>query len=63
MNKIFLRRKEVAELLGVSIRTVDRYIFSGLIQASKKGHMVLVHAESVTIENILSIKPNFQNHI
>ena len=63
MDRLFYRRKEVAEQLGISVKTVDRYIISGRIRASKQAHMVLIHAESVTKENILSIKPKFKNKL
>jgi len=63
IRKIFFRRKEVAAMLGVSVKTIDRYIISGRIKASKQAHIVLIHAESVTKENILSVKPKFKNQI
>lgn len=63
MERLFYRRKEVAQILGVSEKTVDRYIISGRIRASKQDHMVLIHAESVTKENILSVRPKFNNKL
>jgi len=62
-NRLFYRRKEVAKKLGVSERTVDRIIRKGFLKASKHGHIVLIYAESVTKENILSVKPKFKNQI
>ena len=38
----FLTREEVADLLKVSTRTVDRYIDSGALLASKVGRLVRV---------------------
>lgn len=61
VKKIFLRRKQVSLMLSISEKTVDRLIRNGKLKASKQNHMVLIHAESVTKENILSIKPNFNN--
>ncbi|MGN6503137.1 MAG: helix-turn-helix domain-containing protein, partial [Pseudolysinimonas sp.] len=38
----FLTREDVAEMLKVSTRTVDRYIDSGSLPASKVGRLVRV---------------------
>ena len=55
----FWNKKQTASYLCCSIKTVDRLISNGRIRAFKMGRKVLVYAETVTEENINSIKPKF----
>lgn len=55
----FWNKKQTASYLCCSIKTVDRLIRNGRIKAFKMGSKVLVYAETVTEENIISIKPKF----
>jgi excisionase family DNA binding protein len=52
-------KKETSNHLRSSTKTVDRLISNGRIKAFKIGRKVLVYAESVTEENINSIRPKF----
>lgn len=55
----FWNKKQTASYLCCSIKSVDRLIRNGRIKAFKMGSKVLVYAETVTENNINSIKPNF----
>lgn len=55
----FWNKKQTASYLCCSTKTVGRLISSGRIRAFKMGRKVLVYAETVTEENINSIKPKF----
>jgi excisionase family DNA binding protein len=55
----FWTKMETSRHLKSSIKTVDRLISNGRIRAFKMGRKVLIYAETVTEENINSIKPNF----
>lgn len=55
----FWTKMETSRHLKSSIKTVDRLISNGRIKAFKMGRKVLIYAETVTEENINSIKPNF----
>jgi excisionase family DNA binding protein len=55
----FWSKKQTSSYLCCSIKTVERLISNGRIRAFKMGRKVLVYAETVTEQNINSIKPNF----
>lgn len=57
-------RKQAAEMLSVSTKTVDRWIRSGFIKAFKStgSNKVLIYADSITQENLQSPKPKFNNY-
>ena len=55
----FWTKKETSCHLRASTKTVDRLISNGRIRAFKIGRKVLIYAETVTEENINSIKPKF----
>lgn len=46
-NKFSLSRKEAADLLGVSTRTLDRYIRGGKLNSRKKGGTILLNEDEV----------------
>ena len=52
-------KKETSKHLRSSEKTIDRLIKNGRIKAFKMGRKVLIYAETVTEENINSIKPKF----
>jgi excisionase family DNA binding protein len=52
-------KKETSCHLRSSVKTVDRLISNGRIKAFKMGRKVLIYAETVTEENINSIRPKF----
>lgn len=54
-NKEFLKISEAARLLGVSQKTVYRWILSGELAASKMGGLHLIHRED--LQSRLSVKP------
>lgn len=56
-------QKETAIYLRKSIRTVSRLVKSGRIRGFKLGENgdILIYAETVTEENINSIKPRFNS--
>lgn len=58
----YLSRHEAATHLRVSTKTLDRLIRSDRIRAFKLGKRVLIHYDSLTEENINSIKPKFINN-
>jgi excisionase family DNA binding protein len=58
----YLSRYEAASYLRVSYKTIDRLIRDNRIKAFKLGKRVLIHYDSLTEENINSIKPKFQNN-
>lgn len=47
-KKLAYSRKEVAELLGIHINTVDRYIKQGIIPARKLGSRWLIPAAALS---------------
>ena len=55
----FWTKKETSHHLRSSTKTVERLISNGRIRAFKMGRKVLIYAETVTEENINSIKPKF----
>lgn len=55
----FWTKKETSSHLRSSTKTVDRLISNGRIKAFKIGRKVLIYADTVTEENINSIKPKF----
>ncbi|MFA6274042.1 MAG: helix-turn-helix domain-containing protein [Candidatus Paceibacterota bacterium] len=57
----FFNRFEAARYLKVSTKTIDRLIRDNRIKAFKLGKRVLIYSESLTEENINSVKPKFQN--
>ena len=57
----FLSRYETASYLKVSVKTIDRLIRDNRVHAFKLGKRVLVHFDSITEENINSVKPKFKN--
>lgn len=57
----YLSRYEAATHLRVSSKTIDRLIRDNRINAFKIGNRVLIHYDSLTEENINSVKPKFQN--
>lgn len=59
LPSIFWTRKETANHLRSSIKTIDRLIRDGRIKAMKINSKVLIYAETITEENINSIKPKF----
>lgn len=46
-KKLAYSRKEVAELLGIHVNSVDRYIKQGAIPARKLGSRWLIPAEAL----------------
>lgn len=56
-----LTKKEAGEALKISQKTIDRLIKNGRIKSFKLGRKVLIYSETLTEENINSIKPNFLN--
>lgn len=59
--KTLLTRKEAGEALKISLKTIDRLIKNGRIKGFKLGRKVLIYSDTLTEENINSIKPNFLN--
>lgn len=55
----YLSRYEAASYLKISAKTIDRLIRDNRIKAFKLGKRVLIHFDSLTEENINSIKPRF----
>jgi excisionase family DNA binding protein len=55
----FWNKKQTSIYLCCSTKTVTRLITNGKIKAFKMGSKVLIYAETVTEENICSIRPNF----
>ncbi|GEC77727.1 excisionase family DNA-binding protein [Flavobacterium aquatile] len=58
----YLNRNEAASHLRISTRSVDRLIRSNRIRAFKLGKRVLIYYDSLTEENINSVKPKFLNN-
>jgi excisionase family DNA binding protein len=58
----FWTKKETSYNIRSSTKTVDRLISDGRIKAFKLGRKVLIYPESVTEENINSIKPKFNKN-
>ncbi|MDI1317915.1 hypothetical protein [Flavobacterium sp.] len=56
-------KKEAGAYLRKSVRSISRYLADGKIKGFKLGENgdVLVYAETVTEENLNSIKPKFNN--
>lgn len=65
MEQKYCSRKEAARILGVSTRTIDRWIRDGRIEAFKPygGKKVLICLDSLLEENLKSPKPKFFNTI
>ena len=58
---MYLSRYEVAAHLKISTKTLDRLIRDNRVRAFKLGKRVLIHFDSLTEENINSVKPKFKN--
>ncbi len=43
-----LTRDDASKMLGVSTRTVDRYIHSGKIRTKREGKVIMLHKEDVS---------------
>jgi excisionase family DNA binding protein len=43
-----LTREDASKMIGVSTRTVDRYIQSGKIRTKREGKVIMLHKEDVT---------------
>lgn len=54
-------KKEASEHLCCSIKTIDRLIKDGRINAFKMGKKVLIYAGSCIEDNINAAKPKFKN--
>ncbi len=52
-------KKDTASYLRCSIKTVERLTKDGRIRGFKIGRKVLIYPDSVTEENINSIRPKF----
>ncbi len=52
-------KQDTASYLRSSIKTVDRLLRDGRINGFKIGRKVLIYPDSVTENNINSIRPNF----
>lgn len=57
----YLSRYQAAEHLQVSAKTIDRLIRDNRIKAFKLKRRVLIYLDSLTEQNINSVKPKFQN--
>lgn len=55
----FCSRYEAAQHLKISTKTIDRLIRDNRIRAFKLGKRVLIYYDSLTEENINSVKPRF----
>jgi excisionase family DNA binding protein len=60
-NQTYLSRYEPAAHLKISTKTLDRLIRDNRVRAFKLGKRVLIHFDSLTEENINSVKPKFRN--
>lgn len=58
---MYLTRKEAAEIIKSSVKTVDRLLKESRIDGFKIGRKVLIYSSSLTKENINAIKPKFLN--
>jgi len=58
-SRILWTKKETANYLRKSTKTVSRLLSNGRIRGFKLGRGVLIYADTVTEENINSIKPKF----
>ncbi|PKQ46067.1 hypothetical protein [Confluentibacter flavum] len=63
MERITISRKKCTEQLGLSIRTIDRYLSEGRFEAFKPAYStrVLIYEDTVTEENLKAIKPKYKN--
>jgi len=63
MKQLFLSRQEAAFVTSLSERQIDRLIKDGVIKAFKPygSRRVLIDPESLTQENLQSIKPKYNN--
>jgi excisionase family DNA binding protein len=61
MNSDYFSRDEAAQYLKISVKTIDRLIRNDRIKAFKLGSRVLIYVNTLTEENINSIKPKFHN--
>ena len=59
--KTVYTRKQAADNLNCSTKTIDRLLKEGRIKGFKLGRKVLIYSETLTEENINAIKPNFLN--
>jgi excisionase family DNA binding protein len=60
MEKV-ITRKQAADNLNCSTKTVDRLIKENRIRAFKLGRKVLIYEETISEKNINAIRPNFLN--
>ena len=60
---IYISRLEAAKRTSLSVRQIDRYIRDGRIKAFKprNGSRVLIDPNSITEENLKSVKPRYNN--
>jgi len=43
-----LTREDASKMVGVSTRTIDRYIHAGKIRTKRDGKVIMLHKEDVT---------------
>jgi excisionase family DNA binding protein len=43
-----LTREDASKMIGVSTRTIDRYIHAGKIRTKRDGKVIMLHKEDVT---------------
>ncbi|GGE31524.1 excisionase family DNA-binding protein [Psychroflexus planctonicus] len=60
----YISRKQAAELIGVSTKTIDRMLRDGRINGFKPfgSTRVLIYSSSLKKENLVSPKPIYQNN-
>jgi excisionase family DNA binding protein len=63
MKQLFLSREEASKVTSLSVRQIDRIIRNGVIRAFKPhgSRRVLIDPESITQENLQSMKPKYNN--
>lgn len=61
----YISRKQAAELLSVSAKTIDRMLRDGRIRGFKAygSSRVLIYEDSITESNLQSAKPVFENNL
>jgi predicted site-specific integrase-resolvase len=62
---MYISRQKAAEMLSVSVKTIDRWIRLGKFQAFKASDSsrVLIVEKSISQENLQSPKPTFENNL
>lgn len=65
MKRQIISRKTASNRLSVSLKTLDRWIRQGRIQAfkAKNSSRVLIYEDTLTQEYLQSPKPKFKNQI